>query len=145
MVVVQVPGDELGRLQIVKQLTNLPFQALANRLQPLSRLLAQICETPCAQISLVDQGSVHIVSAFGDVPKEIPRNRSVSAHTILMDEALVSLGFTVNLILELALSENDLTLSQATLEEELRQAKKSLQGLEILLRDATSGSQSRRS
>ncbi len=206
MVVVQIPGDESARLQVVRQLTDLPFQAFAKRLQPLSRVLAQICETPSAQISLVDQGIVRIMSSFGDVHKEIPRNRSVSAHTILVDEALlvqdtaadprftqvaevcdghpirfyagialrvgttghrvgalsvlddeprvlrpvqisaiVSLSLIVNQILDLALAEKELASKQTSLEEELRQTKNSLQGLESRLRDTKPGSQSRRS
>ncbi len=52
----------------------------------ITKLVAFICESPIALISLVDENRQWIKSSFGFEPKDIPRKISFCQHTILGDE-----------------------------------------------------------
>lgn len=52
----------------------------------ITKLVAYICESPIALISLVDENRQWIKSSFGFEPKDIPRKISFCQHTILGDE-----------------------------------------------------------
>ncbi|MHB1022353.1 MAG: PAS domain S-box protein [Acidobacteriaceae bacterium] len=79
--------DEALRLQALQQyevLDTLPDPALDD----ITRLIAQICQTPMAAVSLVDSNRVWFKSRVGIDAKEMPRALTPCQYAILSDEIL---------------------------------------------------------
>ncbi len=83
-----LPSNEIARLNALRQydiLDTLPEEAFDD----LTRLVAQICQTPTAAISFVDSDRQWFKSKVGLVASETPRDAAFCAHTILENNLLI--------------------------------------------------------
>lgn len=81
----KIPHNELNRLKELNSyqiLDTHPEEAFDN----LTKLAAEICGTPIALISLLDESRQWFKSAYGLPAKETPRNISFCGHAILGDD-----------------------------------------------------------
>jgi len=83
-----IPADEKHRLSVLQSfgLLNTPPEP---ELDEITTLAAEICGTPMAMISLVDETRQWSKSRFGPVPVEMPRADSFCAQAILDAEVLI--------------------------------------------------------
>lgn len=89
MAIVPLPEDEGKRLEAVRSLSAISTEKFAELLQPIVRLAAQICGTPCTNVGLIDHQDWRKIAAFGEGPEQVPRNCSICAYTILSDQPLI--------------------------------------------------------
>ena len=88
-----LPSDELQRLEVLRQydiLDSAPEAALDD----LTLLAAQICQTPIALISLVDEKRQWFKSRVGLAATETPRELAFCAHTILNKTQIMEVSDT---------------------------------------------------
>ena len=83
-----LPDNETARLKVLCQykiLDTAPEEAFDD----CTTLAAQICETPIASISLIDEKRIWLKSKIGLTFTEVDRKNSFCSHTILQKEVLV--------------------------------------------------------
>ena len=83
-----VPNNEAGRLDALYQCAILDTGS-EESFDSLTRLAAQICNTPMAMVSLVDADRQWFKSKVGVAVSEIPRDIAFCAHAILQPDMLV--------------------------------------------------------
>jgi two-component system, cell cycle sensor histidine kinase and response regulator CckA len=83
-----LPKNEIKRLEALAQYKVLDTEPEAV-FDELTRLAAQICETPIALISLVDECRQWFKSKVGLLVEETPREIAFCAHTILRSDLLI--------------------------------------------------------
>lgn len=82
-----MPANEKERLKVLRELGILDTTT-EQEFDEFSFLASQICQTPMAIISLVDQERQWFKSTYGIDGKETPRNLSFCAHAITQDATL---------------------------------------------------------
>ncbi|TAE61023.1 MAG: diguanylate cyclase [Nostocales cyanobacterium] len=96
-----IPSNEIARLSKLKEYQILDTPSDTN-FDNLTRLLARLCETPIAFISVIDEGRQWFKSKQGLTINETPREIAFCAHTIcqhdllIVNDALVDPRFSEN-------------------------------------------------
>ncbi len=88
MISARLPADEPERLQALRQLCILDTPP-EDRYDDLVHLAAQLCETPTAFISLVDEHRQWFKARLGVTASETPREVAFCAHAILEEDLFV--------------------------------------------------------
>ena len=84
----RLPADEVDRLAALQRFG--PLDAMpSGAFDELTRLAAEICQTPTAFVSIVEEDREVFISAFGSERRDSPRDISFCGHTILGRESLV--------------------------------------------------------
>jgi diguanylate cyclase (GGDEF)-like protein len=88
-----IPDNENERLEALNELGIL-YTPLEDRFDKITRTLCRLFYMPIAYVSLIDSGTQWIKSIQGLDLIDIPRDSSLCAHTLLVDECIIAEDLT---------------------------------------------------